>query len=708
MTLLGIDLGSSSVEAALVNAASGAVLGSAPSPRLGRVRPARTVEPGRGGLGDAYARWRRPRRPAPRAVAPSPPRPQSPPMRVCLSLLAVFLAGSAAAQGGPDGHADLVQNAAARDHVVLDGLWKAIVDPLDTGARNIFGEPIPDRGYNRDATPTERWDLIEYSFDDDGALRVPGDWNSQRDRLFFYEGSVWYRRQFRVSRAPDERLVLRFGAANARARVYLDGELVAEHEGGYTPFDVEITDRVAATPPGTATPLALGNVEGTEHTVVVQVNNVRERGGVPTDNQDWWNYGGLTRSVLLLRLPETYVRDYSVQLDDTGHVAAWVALDGDRPAQAVTVSIPELGVSETAQTGAGGVARLRLPFAGERWSPESPRLYRVVVEAETDRVEDRVGFRTIETDGFDIVLNGESVFLRGISIHEEAPGRGGRGLTDAENRQLLQWAKELGCNYVRLAHYPHNEAMVRAADEMGLLVWSEIPAYWALTWDDPATYALAESQVREMITRDKNRASVVLWSVANETPVSPARTDFLVRLTETVRDLDPTRLVTAAVFAEITGAPDGGTLFRIEDPLAEHLDVVGVNEYVGWYGSLPADIAGVRWETTVTKPLVISEFGAGALYGLRADSLTRWTEDYQAHLYREQIAMLRRVPFLRGMSPWILADFRSPRRPLPGVQDWWNRKGLVSERGERKEAFGVMRRFYDEVRDSWAPSPTGF
>ena len=637
-------------------------------------------------------------------------------MRARLALLALALAVHPALAQGPGGHADLVQNAAGRDHVVLDGTWKAIVDPLDTGARNIFDEPIPDRGYNRDARPAERWDLIEYSFDDSDGLRVPGDWNSQRDRLFFYEGSVWYRRTFRVARAPGERLVLRFGAANARARVYLDGELVGEHEGGYTPFDVEITDRVAATPPGDAAPLVLGRAPGggaagdgaAEHTLVVRVNNVRERSAVPTDNQDWWNYGGLTRSVLLLRLPETYVRDYSVQLDDAGRVAAWVALDGARPAQAVTVSIPELGVSETAQADAGGVARLRLPFAGERWSPEAPRLYRVVVEAETDRVEDRVGFRTVETDGYDVLLNGEPVFLRGISIHEEAPGRGGRGLTESDDRQLLRWAKDLGCNYVRLAHYPHNEAMVRAADEMGLLVWSEIPAYWALTWDDPATYASAERQVREMVTRDKNRASVVLWSVANETPVSPARTDFLTRLTETVRALDPTRLVTAAVFAEITGEPDGGTLFRIEDPLAEHLDVVGVNEYVGWYGSLPDAIAGVRWETTVEKPLVVSEFGAGALYGLRADSLTRWTEDYQAHLYREQIAMLRRVPFLRGMSPWILMDFRSPRRPLPGVQDWWNRKGLVSERGERKLAFDVLRRFYGEVEAGWSPSPDGF
>ena len=618
--------------------------------------------------------------------------------RLALVALAALAAPvpSVAAQAGPDGQVRLVQNADARAGVSLDGDWQAIVDPFDVGYRNIFDEPTPDRWFARDARPAERWDRVEYSFDDSDPLRVPGDWNSQRDRLFFYEGSVWYRRRVRLARAPGERLVVRFGAANARARVFWDGELVAEHEGGYTPFDVEVTDRVGA--------------DAAEHTLVVQVNNDRRRSAVPTDNMDWWNYGGLTRSVRLLRLPETFVRDYSVRLDPAAPdtVEAWVALDGPTLGQAVTVSLPELGVEAEAQTGADGVARFRVPFGGERWSPESPRLYDVVVASETDRVEDRVGFRTVAVDGFDIVVNGEPVFLRGISVHEEAPLRGGRGLTPDEDRQLLQWAKDLGCNYVRLAHYPHNEAMLRLADEMGLMVWSEIPAYWALAWDDPATYASAERQLRENVTRDKNRASIVLWSVANETPISPARTAFLARLAETARALDPTRLVTAAVFAGAHEQPDGTTVLRIEDPLAPHLDVVGVNEYVGWYDGLPDKAGTLRWETTVQKPLVLSEFGAGALHGLRGDSLTRWSEDYQAYLYREQIAMLRRVPFLRGMSPWILADFRSPRRPLPGVQDWWNRKGLVSDRGERKLAFDVLRQFYDEVARGWRPSPTGF
>ena len=610
-----------------------------------------------------------------------------------IALAALLVTASATAQ---DGHVPLVQHADGRPHEVLDGAWRVVVDPFEVGYRNIFDEPLTDSWFAHDARPAERSDRVEYDFDAAETLHVPADWNSQRPELFLYEGTVWYRRRVRLAKAPGERLVLRFGAVNARARVFLDGDLLAEHEGGYTPFDVEITDHVGT--------------EDAEHSVVVMVNDARRTTGVPMDNMDWWNYGGITRSVRLLRLPATYVRDYSVQLDAErpDEIAAWVALDGTDLGQSVTVSIPELDVEATAETDADGVARLRLPFRGERWAPLAPRLYDVVVDAETDRVEDRIGFRTVEVDGFDLLVNGEPVFLRGISIHEEAPFRGGRGLTADEDRTLLEWARDLGCNYVRLAHYPHNEAMVRLADELGLLVWAEVPVYWTIAWDDAATYASAESQLREMITRDKNRASVVLWSVANETPVSPARTAFLTRLVDTARTLDPTRLVTAAVFASFASAPDGATTVRIEDPLAEHLDVVGVNEYVGWYDGLPEKARTLQWETTVERPLVISEFGAGALYGLRGDSLTRWSEDYQAYLYREQLDMLRQIPFLRGLSPWILMDFRSPRRPLPGIQDWWNRKGLVSERGERKEAFDVLRQFYGEIARGWRPSPTGF
>ena len=160
------------------------------------------------------------------------------------------------------------------------------------------------------------------------------------------------------------------------------------------------------------------------------------------------------------------------------------------------------------------------------WAPENPKLYTVSISAGDDRVEDRIGFRSIAVRGADILLNGHSVFLRGISLHEENPLRGGRAFSVEDARLLLGWAKELGCNFVRLAHYPHNEHMARVADELGLMLWEEVPVYWTIQWENPETLANAKAQLTDLIMRDRNRASVIVWSVANETPVSEPRTDF--------------------------------------------------------------------------------------------------------------------------------------------------------------------------------------
>ena len=140
----------------------------------------------------------------------------------------------------------------------------------------------------------------------------------------------------------------------------------------------------------------------------------------------------------------------------------------------------------------------------------------------------------------------------------------------------------------------------------------------------------------------------------------------------------------------------------IDDPLGAKLDVLGCNEYIGWYDGLPEKCDRVQWKTIYDKPLVMSEFGGSAAFGLHGDALTRWSEEYQESLYEHQVAMLERIPFLRGTTPWILMDFRSPRRQLPKIQDFFNRKGLVSDRGQKKKAFFVMQRFYGELAAQWA------
>ena len=571
----------------------------------------------------------------------------------------------------------LIANTDGRKTISLDGQWQAIVDPYESGFYDYRYQPS-DNGYFKNEKPKSKSDLIEYDFDKSGSLKVPGDWNTQSDQLFFYEGTIWYKKSFDYQRRPNTRLFVYFGAANYQADVYLNGQKIGQHEGGFTPFNFEITNLV----------------QNSGNFLIVKVDNKRRRDAVPTLMTDWWNYGGLTRNVKLVETPATFIHDYSIQLQQGSRdrIGGFVKLSGDKLNQRITVRIPESGISKSFTTDRNGVAAIDFNAELKLWSPDNPKLYDVIIEAETDRINDQIGFRSIETRGVEILLNGKPIFLRGVCIHEEAPFRGGRAYSREDAQTLLGWAKELGANFVRLAHYPHNEFMIREADRMGIMVWSEIPVYWTILWENPATLENARNQLSEMIARDKNRAAVVIWSVANETPLSDARLSFLRNLISHARSLDPTRLISAAMERHYIDA----TTQMIDDPLGEYLDVLGCNEYVGWYDGLPDKADRLEWKSKYQKPLIMSEFGGDARYGHHGDALTRWTEEYQENLYRHQLAMLKRIPFLRGTSPWILMDFRSPRRPLPNIQDYWNRKGLISNRGEKKKAFYVMQQWYRE------------
>lgn len=593
-----------------------------------------------------------------------------------LLLLLLALVSSVRAQ-----RAGLIANTEGRRTITLDGEWKAIIDPYESGFYDYRYQPSID-GYFKNAKPKSNSDLIEYDFDTSASLKVPGDWNTQSEQLFFYEGTIWYKKSFAYQRKPNTRLFVYFGAANYLADVYLNGEKLGQHEGGFTPFNFEITKLI----------------HDGDNFLIVKVDNKRRRDAMPTLMTDWWNYGGLTRDVKLIETPATFVQDYFIQLQkgSRNRIAGWVKLNGATLNQRVTIGIPEAGISRSFTTDASGRTAIDFTADLKLWSPETPKLYDVAIETETDQVRDQIGFRSIETKGTEILLNGRPIFLRGASIHEEAPFRGGRANTREDAQTLLGWAKELGANFVRLAHYPHNEYMVREADRMGIMVWSEIPVYWTILWENPATLENARNQLSEMIARDKNRAAVVIWSVANETPLSDSRLSFLRNLVAHARSLDPTRLISAAMERRYLDA----TTQMIDDPLGQYLDVLGCNEYVGWYDGLPEKANQLEWRTKYQKPLIMSEFGGDALFGNHGDASARWTEEYQEDLYRHQIAMLKRIPFLRGTAPWILMDFPSPRRPLAKIQDYWNRKGLISNKGEKKKAFYVMQGYYTELREA--------
>ena len=591
----------------------------------------------------------------------------------------LMIAGAAFGQVAP-----LIANVPARHDTSLNGEWRVIVDPYDVGSIDYRARPLKNRdAFYKNYKSQSPSELVEYDFDTAGMLSVPGDWNTQRDSLLLYEGAVWYRRLFDYSLPAGKRLFLHFGAANYLTSVYLNGEELGRHEGGFTPFDFEITGRVKLT----------GNV------LVIQVDNRRGKDKVPTDNTDWWNYGGITRPVTLVEVPETFIQDYRVQLapNSTQNIKGSVQLNGTGLQQKVTIRIPEAKLQQSFETDAAGRGEFTLPANLTLWGPENPKLYRVEIDSATDQVSEDIGFRSVQVRGQDILLNGKPVFLRGVSLHEESPLHPGRAWSSEDARALLTWAKELGCNFVRLAHYPHSENMVRMADEMGVMVWEESPIYWTIQWENPATLQNAENQLREAMQRDGNRASVIIYSVANETPVSDARNRFLRTLIHQVHADDPTRLVSGALESHESDQ-DGHPTIRIDDPIAADLDVMGNNEYIGWYTHTPTYADNTTWVSSYNKPLIMSEFGGDALFGYHGDPQTRWTEEYQANLYEHQIAMLKRISFLRGTTPWVLKDFRSPRRTLPRFEDFFNRKGLISDGGERKKAFFVLQKFYNDLK----------
>jgi beta-glucuronidase len=565
-----------------------------------------------------------------------------------------------------------------RKALSLNGDWHYIVDPYDGGLYNFHREIRKDGYFLNAATRSGDNTLVEYDFSKSPTIQVPGDWNTQRESLFNYEGLMWYQRYFDYQPASGHKTFLHIGAANYKSILWINGQKACEHEGGFTSFDCEVTALLHAG----------------RNFVVAAVDDTRQADGVPTLNTDWFNYGGFTRDVSLVDVPAKYIDDYDLHLNPSrAEIEGRVHVQDGSPGENVEVSIPELSLTATAMLDSSNQATIKLVPAGLKlWSPDQPKLYRVLISAGEDTLEDDIGFRTVAVDGTKILLNGKPIFLRGISIHAEAPYRGGRANNDQDVDTLLGWAHELGCNYVRLAHYPHDQRMTRAADRMGIIVWSEIPVYWAEQFGNPAVLRKAEQQLGEEIRRDHNRASVLLWSIANETPSTPERTVFLKTLAGDVHGLDPTRLVTAALLVRTVGHDK-----FVDDPLGEALDVIGANEYIGWYEQRPEDADTTNWHISYDKPLIISEFGGDAKAGLHGLATQRWTEEYQASIFKHQLSMLNRIPQLRGMSPWVLMDFRSPVRPLPGIQDGFNRKGLVSNKGEKKQAFFVLQKAYRDA-----------
>ena len=569
-------------------------------------------------------------------------------------------------------------NVSARHCTNLDGKWQVIIDPAGAGDwRQVWMEKKPEK----------KTDFFEYSFEGGPVFNVPGDFNSQMTELKYFEGTVWYKKSFDYNPDKNKRLFLHFGAVNYLADVYLNGNLLGKHEGGFTPFQFEITN----------------SVHNGGNSVVVRVNNQRLKDGIPGLGFDWFNYGGITRDVNLVETDNSFISDYFIQLKkhSFNEVQGWVKLNGAHSRQNVEIKIPELKIVYKSKSDETGLAEVKFSSGFDLWSPENPRLYKIIIQCETDTIVDNIGFRSIEAKGSKILLNGKPVFLKGINIHEENPFRVARAFSESDASILLTWAKELGCNMVRLAHYPHNEYMIRLAEKMGIMVWDEIPVYQQVEFSTPGVSDKMDLMMHEMINRDKNRCGVIVWSLSNETSPSPSRDRALVNLSDKCRQLDSTRLITSV----INDQHYNNNAINVWDTLYRHFDIISLNEYLGWYVPWQGRPEDVKWNFVCKdKPIVISEFGGEALYGNNKgpkDEAASWSEEYQEQIFKDQVEMLKAIPDLCGTFPWLLVDYRSPGRMHPVYQNGWNRKGLLSDHGDKKKAWYILKAYYESTKNNY-------
>ena len=569
-------------------------------------------------------------------------------------------------------------NVSARHCTNLNGKWQVIIDPAGAGDwRQVWKEKKPEK----------KTDFFEYSFEGGPVFNVPGDFNSQMTELKYFEGTVWYKKSFDYNPDKNKRLFLHFGAVNYLADVYLNGNLLGKHEGGFTPFQFEITN----------------SVHNGGNSIVVRVNNQRLKDGIPGLGFDWFNYGGITRDVNLVETDNSFISDYFIQLKkhSFNEVPGWVKLNGAHSRQNVEIKIPELKIVYKSKSDDTGLAEVKFSSGFDLWSPENPRLYKIIIQCETDTIVDNIGFRSIEAKGSKILLNGEPVFLKGINIHEENPFRAARAFSESDASILLTWAKELGCNMVRLAHYPHNEYMIRFAEKMGIMVWDEIPVYQQVEFSTPGVSDKMDLMMREMVNRDKNRCGVIVWSLSNETSPSPSRDRALVNLSDKCRQLDSTRLITSV----INDQHYNNNAINVWDTLYRHFDIISLNEYLGWYIPWQGRPEDVKWNFVCKdKPIVISEFGGEALYGNNKgpkDEAASWSEEYQEQIFKDQVEMLKAIPDLCGTFPWLLVDYRSPGRMHPVYQNGWNRKGLLSDHGDKKKAWYILKAYYESTKNNY-------
>jgi beta-glucuronidase len=612
----------------------------------------------------------------------------------------------------------------------LNGEWSYIVDPMNNGLpeASFFG------GFPKNKIQKTGMELIEYNFETASKIQIPGAWNALDEKLFFYRGPVWLYKKFDHSLKKEVLTHIYIEGSNFTTKVFLNGSIVGEFVGGYVPFNFNISKYL----------------KDGENILLIQTDNTLNESSVPTQKTDWWPWGGIVGDVYIVETPKQFIQNAYLQLNPDNFSEALFKLEMNEGSSGnlIKLEIPELQFKAEFKTNSFGAITENLKIKPLLWSPSSPKLYEVKISSDAETISNKIGFRSIKTLGQKIYLNNREIKFKGIAMHSEPIGIPGPAFSKEHFYELLSTAKDLNINFVRAAHYPYTRHLAEVADQLGLMLWEEVPVYWNIDWSNPKTLDIARNQITRLVQRDQNRASVVVWSVANETPLSAPRMKFLHELLSEIEVHDSSRLSTAALLSgseeqfrslvlvlALQGAKsqwvnqkekaifqlildeanipiDSQLSFSlsIDDPLGESVDLISYNEYFGWYyvtffadqmmideGTLRKlmfeVMPNIKISSSFDKPIHISEFGAGAKFGNHTNKI--WSEQYQAKLYEHQLEMLSKNPQIQGISPWVFKDFRAMLRPLPGIQDFYNRKGLIDENGNKKEAFKVLADFYE-------------
>jgi beta-glucuronidase len=574
------------------------------------------------------------------------------------------------------------QNSPTRELVNLDGLYRFTVDLERAGLR--------DRWYDR-------------PLDTQLEMGVPGSYNdvfadpSIRDHV----GYVWYQREVHVPRGWDaERIHLRLDSATHEGKVFVDGTLVAEHVGGYTPFTADITDHVT---PGGSFRLSIAVNNELTHATIPPGSITVTQDGRRKQNylHDFYNYAGLHRSVWLYSTPQVWVDDITIVTDFEGTVGSVdysVRLAGGPGTGRVSVRVLDAEGREVA-TGEGAGGSVAVPDV-VLWQPGRGYLYSLVVEVHdgarlVDSYSQRFGVRTVQVDGKQFLINGKPFYFTGFGMHEDhvTIGKGHSNTQMVQDFQLLEW---VGANSFRTSHYPYAEEVMDFADRHGIVVIDETPAVglnaafagffgegpkatYVDGFVDEETAASHREAISELVARDKNRPSVVLWSIANEPDSTEegARRYFepLVALT---RKLDPTRPV---------GFANEGRGTPTKDVIADMFDVLMLNRYYGWYlntGDLATAERALEgelreWEIKYGKPIIMTEYGADTMPGLHSFYAEPWSEEYQSAFLETYHRVFDRIEAVVGEHVWNFADFQTS-------------SGIVRVDGNKKGAFTRDRR----------------